>query len=94
MKTFFTYALPLLFFVACGTHNPAPQQENERDFYWEGKKVSKKKFDRKLYRYTMKTIKNSPEEQQKLLSELSVSYDTIPAKEKKEVHEEKSPTKE
>lgn len=48
-----------------------------KSFQYNGRNVTKKKYDRKIYRYTKQFVKRLPKEDKILLSNLEVVYDTI-----------------
>ena len=51
-----------------------------KSFQYDGRKVTKKVYNRKLNRYTKQFVKRLPEEDKIILSNLEVVYDTIKKK--------------
>jgi len=70
----YKYLLPLLC-LALITSCRSP-----KSFQYDGRKVTKKVYDRKLNRYTKQFVKRLPEEDKIILSNLEIVYDTIKKK--------------
>jgi hypothetical protein len=69
--------LLIILFTSCGSSRFFTKNKTHT---WENKLVTEKAYNRKLYRFTHKFVKNSSMEDLKLFSELEVVYDTIPPK--------------
>lgn len=65
-------------FISCIVHKSTYNSDSNQVYKWKNQIVSKKKYDRKLYRFTYKFVKNSSKEDLELLKELIVVYDTLP----------------
>jgi hypothetical protein len=75
---FLTFAfLLIILFASCESSKFLAKNKTHT---WENKLVTEKAYNRKLYRFTHKFVKNSSMEDLKLFSELEVVYDTIPPK--------------
>lgn len=68
--------------ISCASSKSKNKLTEKQVYKWENKVVSKRKFDKLLYKYTYDKIVNSLEEEQEVLKELSVVYDTLPKNKK------------
>jgi hypothetical protein len=74
MKKVFGLLVVVLLITSCGT-------TRNQTYSWEGKKVSKRKYDLLLQKYTIDFVNNYPEKEDlKTFVNLEVVYDTIKKK--------------
>jgi len=59
--------ISFIFFISCAT---------SKNYTWENKVVSEKKYNKELKKYTKEFVKNSSVSDVVLMSELEVTYDT------------------
>lgn len=74
--------MALVVSISCSSHKLKTKSTEKQIYKWENKVVSKRKYDKLLYQYTYNFIKNSSKEEQELLKDLIVVYDTLPKNEK------------
>jgi len=65
--------LLLLFLVSCQTSKP------QKTHVWNNKSVTEKTRNKKLDKFTLDFVKNTPEEVLKLFLDMTIVYDTLPA---------------
>lgn len=63
---------------SCASHKSIIKLKTKQVYTWENKIVSKRKYDKLLYQFTYDFIKNASVEEQEVLKELIVVYDTLP----------------
>lgn len=63
---------------SCASHKSIIKLKTKQVYKWENKRVSKRKYDKLLYQFTYDFIKNASVEEQEVLKELIVIYDTLP----------------
>lgn len=63
---------------SCTSHKSIIKLKKKQVYTWENKRVSKRKYDKLLYQFTYDFIKNASVEEQEVLKELIVVYDTLP----------------
>lgn len=63
---------------SCASHKSIITSKTKQVFKWVNKRVSKQKYDKLLYKFTYDFIKNASVEEQEVLKELIVVYDTLP----------------
>lgn len=63
---------------SCTSHKSIIKSKKKQFYTWETKRVSKRKYDKLLYQFTYDFIKNASVEEQELLKDLTVVYDTLP----------------
>ncbi len=68
--------------ISCVSHKSKNKLTEKQVYKWDNKVVSKRKFDKLLYKYTYDKIVNSLEEEQEVLKDLIVVYDTLPKNKK------------
>jgi hypothetical protein len=75
MKKLFKLLVLVLLVTSC---RPTKSQTESQTYYWEGKEVSKRKYDLLLQNYTIDFVNNySKKEDLKTFENLEVVYDTI-----------------
>jgi hypothetical protein len=75
MKKLFKLLVLVLLVTSCRT---TKSQTESQTFYWEGKEVSKRKYDLLLQNYTIDFVNNYPKKDDlKTFENLEVIYDTI-----------------
>ena len=62
---------------SCTSHKSIIKLKTNQVYTWENKIVSKRKYDKLLYQFTYNFIKNASVEEQEVLKELIVVYDTL-----------------
>lgn len=72
----------LVVLISCSSNKLKTKTTKKQIYKWENKVVSKRKYDKLLYQYTCNFIKNSSKEEQELLKDLIVVYDTLPKNKK------------
>jgi disulfide oxidoreductase YuzD len=72
----------LVVLISCSSNKLKTKSTEKQIYKWENKVVSKRKYDKLLYQYTYNYIKNSSKEEQELLIDLIVVYDTLPKNKK------------
>lgn len=50
-----TFLLVAFLFISCRVNKPTPTQQT---YFWEGKEVSKKKYDELLHKHTVQFVEN------------------------------------
>lgn len=68
---------------SCTSHKSIIKLKTKQVYTWENKIVSKRKYDKLLYQFTYDFIENASVEEQEVLKELIVVYDTLPKDKKK-----------
>jgi hypothetical protein len=74
MKNLIKLFVLVLLITSCGT---SKIQTKSQIYFWEGKEVSKRKYDLLLYNYTIDFVNNYPKEDLKTFENFEVVYDTI-----------------
>lgn len=70
-------ALTIILF-SCASHKSIIKSKKKQVYTWKNKRVSKQKYDKLLFQFTYDFIKNASVEEQEVLKELIVEYDTLP----------------
>jgi outer membrane biogenesis lipoprotein LolB len=76
------FVMVMLILISCSSKKSNNSTSEKQVYKWENKVVSKRKFDKLLYQFTHDYVKNSTKEEQELLKDLIVVYDTLPKKKK------------
>lgn len=75
MKKVFGLFVVVLLITSCKT------VKNQTTYHWEGKQVSKRKYDLLVYNYTVNFVETyTKKEDLKTFENLEVVYDTVPKK--------------
>ena len=75
MKKLLGLLVIVISFTSCRT---TKSQTESQTYYWEGKEVSKRKYDLLLQNYTIDFVNNYPKKEDlKTFENLEVVYDTI-----------------